>query len=612
MALSSPSSPLRFCCGFSSDSDPFGIFSSLQAREHAQFSLTTSHNSTHWKSSAVCRSQCAHGGIRNTAAATLVVHHKTGRFLSSGNLTKLATGHGVSLHVSGLFSFTSTDHFNRVNNLGVVLSAYSKPLKYGVLEEPEKGWLCKCSTGIGELGSLVAMDWKPAHDQFLMVLSIALAYIAGVNTPAAPANSVSNRLRERPATIVHKRIDDFLNVQAESAEQVSLLEEDIWNGVRSKLAKSIAAADRFGHESLGQWSQLSLQAIARGPRLRLLLIALEHLQEICNLQSCRGPLDLDWTSTSVKILCGSVVSICKTWVSKEHIRKVNDQIVSTEGMLNVVLGSLVPEGEKSNLLQDTKEGDLSQWNSTISSYLESSRGDTIMMENLKMTVKAEFYADFLHFLCFKTIRDGSSCSLKTLRNYKKAILEDLLIAVADGAAALYLDLISADYYASGESQWSDMINASISSTRTLERFRNEVALHNWLNMNFYSVRAMFEDRIDSWILNACNFDIDDVKSDRLKRKRKQNQNQESSRGPPELVLDQFKIPIRRVKELRALSGWRYYYSLYLEFSDVVGPLLKTIITKLGEGISFLLVILIGRSLGLIYRGIRQSVQWTSK
>lgn len=39
------------------------------------------------------------------------------------------------------------------------------------------------------------------------------------------------------------------------------------------------------------------------------------------------------------------------------------------------------------------------------------------------------------------------------------------------------------------------------------------------------------------------------------------------------------------------------------------PLIKAVIGKVSDAISFFLVCLIGRSLGLIYTGIRQSLQW---
>ncbi|KAK9127564.1 hypothetical protein Syun_016361 [Stephania yunnanensis] len=54
-------------------------------------------------------------------------------------------------------------------------------------------------------------------------------------------------------------------------------------------------------------------------------------------------------------------------------------------------------------------------------------------------------------------------------------------------------------------------------------------------------------------------------------------------------------------------GWRYYFILLLEFSDITMPMVRTIFAKVSDGISFFLVCLIGRSLGLIYKGIRQSL-----
>lgn len=54
---------------------------------------------------------------------------------------------------------------------------------------------------------------------------------------------------------------------------------------------------------------------------------------------------------------------------------------------------------------------------------------------------------------------------------------------------------------------------------------------------------------------------------------------------------------------------RYYYSLFLELSDISMPLVRAVIDKVSKALSFFLVCLIGRSLGLIYTGIRQSLRW---
>lgn len=81
-------------------------------------------------------------------------------------------------------------------------------------------------------------------------------------------------------------------------------------------------------------------------------------------------------------------------------------------------------------------------------------------------------------------------------------------------------------------------------------------------------------------------------------------------GPSRLVVRRRSLPIRRSAELRTLGGWRLAYCLYLEFSDVTGPILKILLSRLGKLIQFLLVTLIGQSLGLVYKGIRQSLRFT--
>ena len=69
---------------------------------------------------------------------------------------------------------------------------------------------------------------------------------------------------------------------------------------------------------------------------------------------------------------------------------------------------------------------------------------------------------------------------------------------------------------------------------------------------------------------------------------------------------------RRVHELNALSGWRSRVSTLLELGDAVAPLIAGIADRLSRVISWLLVALIGRGLGLIYKGIRQSISGRSR
>lgn len=65
--------------------------------------------------------------------------------------------------------------------------------------------------------------------------------------------------------------------------------------------------------------------------------------------------------------------------------------------------------------------------------------------------------------------------------------------------------------------------------------------------------------------------------------------------------------VRRTGELAALSGWRATLSTCMELGDVLAPVAAGIVDRLSSFVSWLLVSLIGRGLGLIYRGVRQSM-----
>jgi len=64
---------------------------------------------------------------------------------------------------------------------------------------------------------------------------------------------------------------------------------------------------------------------------------------------------------------------------------------------------------------------------------------------------------------------------------------------------------------------------------------------------------------------------------------------------------------KRTRELNAFTGWNGWLSSALEFADVVSPVLSGLASKLSGLVSFFLVGLIGRGLGLIYKGVRQSL-----
>ena len=62
-----------------------------------------------------------------------------------------------------------------------------------------------------------------------------------------------------------------------------------------------------------------------------------------------------------------------------------------------------------------------------------------------------------------------------------------------------------------------------------------------------------------------------------------------------------------MQELEAMTGWKYAVSFLLEAADVVLPIFRSCMARVSAAISWLLVKLIGRALGLIYRGVKQSL-----
>ncbi|KAG6426806.1 hypothetical protein SASPL_111040 [Salvia splendens] len=206
-----------------------------------------------------------------------------------------------------------------------------------------------------------------------------------------------------------------------------------------------------------------------------------------------------------------------------------------------------------------------------------------IVQNIRKSGKEDLYAELVYALKFGSSRKGGYYNSALFIEHGVAILEDLLITLADGIASMYLELISVDSSLSNE-----MNNLGFSfctlSTRALQRLRNEVALHQWLHQNMAAVASMYEDRFDLCILESQLIE---------------------SRGNE---TENISLPVKRTKELRALVGWRYYFSLFLELADITMPIVKTIVAKVSDAISFFLVSLIGRSLGLIYSGIRNSLR----
>lgn len=233
----------------------------------------------------------------------------------------------------------------------------------------------------------------------------------------------------------------------------------------------------------------------------------------------------------------------------------------------------------------------------------------MILSNIKRSGKAEFYADLMFFLRFDSLRSGCCFDTNFLVEHGFEVLEDLVITLADAVACIYLELISVD------SDFSVEINSlglkiCPLSTRALQRLRNEVVLKQWLQQNFESVVSLYEDRFELFVLFRLK--MDDHLESQNKRSIWQKLALSKQAIPSALNCVQIKkmsLTVKRTRELQALTGWRYYFSLFLEFSDVALPLLKAVVDKARSAVSFFLTYMIGRSLGLVFSGIRQSLGW---
>eukprot|EP00850_Spirogloea_muscicola_P020779 SM000226S07420 [mRNA] locus=s226:102551:103914:- [translate_table: standard] len=243
---------------------------------------------------------------------------------------------------------------------------------------------------------------------------------------------------------------------------------------------------------------------------------------------------------------------------------------------------------------------------------------------MEVDEKAGLHADLIYYLRFKQVRPRSSGAAVT--RYAPILLEDLVVHVADGATAAYLDRVALGDEDDNGGGPPRHLQLELSSTRALERFRNKVALRRWLRRNFASVAAMYEDRHDLWTIATAGR-ILPPPSQRPRasvtragiarllawgwwRKRRRQEAPPTSAPSPRvgLVLICVCMPARRSAELGALRGWRLAYSLALELADVAAPVGSTLLAALGGALSFLLSALIGRSLGLVYRGICRSMR----
>uniref|UniRef100_A0A0D9VGD1 DUF3685 domain-containing protein n=1 Tax=Leersia perrieri TaxID=77586 RepID=A0A0D9VGD1_9ORYZ len=426
--------------------------------------------------------------------------------------------------------------------------------------------------------SLVSPNLLLLSDEALLTISIVFAYLAGV----VPSGHVFPYDRNH-------NLNQHLGAPnpSDSGRDVKLLPggntvfdpSDTWSEVRMKLSEALQSNGQDA--SLGGSDNelknnrknypLSMLAIHGGPRLRLLLTTFQNVPESSELVD---GIRIEWLQISTTLIDALIEPAFMNWIRGEKALE----------------NSKIKEELTKMITRKIKEDDR-------------------ILKRFNRLGKSELYLDLLYFLRFGSARSDSCFDAKFLAEHGARILEDLVIFLADAVASIYIELISVDGDMSTNVVGSSLALCSL-STRELQKLRNEVAINGWLHQYFESVVSMYEDRFELYVLSRklCEKPVD-------------NQAEVTNwwrlgfgRPSTATLLDyihisSFSLPVRRTKELRALAGWRYYFSLFLEMSDIAMPFIRAVVTKVSAAVSYFWVSMIGRSLGLIFSGIRQSLGW---
>jgi hypothetical protein len=151
------------------------------------------------------------------------------------------------------------------------------------------------------------------------------------------------------------------------------------------------------------------------------------------------------------------------------------------------------------------------------------------------------------------------------------LLEHLTIIIANAVIQPLIDRCG-----NVESIKSTFYDRRLLSSREIERFRNDLSWRYRVDRYLMQPQAIFESRYRLFILSDYG-------------------------------IEQITIYAPRPEELDRLAGIPFAVTLALETRDAIAPRLKSATTFLGTIIVYLLTEIIGRSIGLIGRGIIKGV-----
>ena len=189
--------------------------------------------------------------------------------------------------------------------------------------------------------------------------------------------------------------------------------------------------------------------------------------------------------------------------------------------------------------------------------------------------KIPLVSDLFSYLLFATplVIDNTSFAAETLEAKERAetILQNLIIQVANAVVQPLLnqfadlEVIKQNYY-----------DRRLISTREIERFRNNLSWKYRAKTYFEEPRQIFESRYELFLL--------------------------APRG-----IAKTSIYAPRDRELAGLSGIPLIVTLALELRDAIAPRLQAVVSFVGSGIIFVLTQVVGKTIGLIGRGVLQGL-----
>ncbi|MDZ4874537.1 MAG: Transcriptional regulatory protein RcsB [Chroococcidiopsis cubana SAG 39.79] len=189
--------------------------------------------------------------------------------------------------------------------------------------------------------------------------------------------------------------------------------------------------------------------------------------------------------------------------------------------------------------------------------------------------KIPLVSDLFSYLLFATplVIDNTSFAAESLEAKERAeiILQNLIIQVANAVVQpllnrfAELEVIKQNYY-----------DRRLISTREIERFRNNLSWKYRARTYFEEPRQVFESRYELLLL--------------------------APRG-----IAKVSIYAPRDRELTRLSGIPLIVTLALELRDAIAPRLQAVVSFVGKGVIFVLTQVVGKTIGLIGRGVLQGL-----